>query len=251
MTKCWLLVPCLAPVLAGCIPSIKTGGDVDRKPMELAVSAAATLGQSATLAMNAMSKTNASACAQVTTDCASYPCASGAVAITYGSDCPLPLGGQATGTVQVSGMWTSSTSATLTSTFTNVSAGGQNAVVTSATNVSASANSVTYTSQNVVVHGATAFAGQSNWTVSVDPATKKMTINGANQAGGGGGSAQQIDVSDVVLDPSCTLNPVSGEATIQDVSGLNVSQATITFHSACDGKASADGASVSVQFLGL
>jgi hypothetical protein len=238
-------------MIAGCIPSIKTGGDVDRKPMELAVSAAATLGQSATLAMNAMAKTNASTCTQVTTQCASYPCSSGAVTITYGTDCPLPLGGQATGTVQVSGMWTSSTSATLSNTFTNVTAGGLTGVVTSASNVTASANGVSYSTQNVMVHAVTAFAGQSSWTVSVDPQTKKMTINGVNQAGGGTGAAQQIDVSDVVLDPSCTLNPVGGTATIQDVSGLNVSAATITFHSTCDGKASADGSSVAVQFLGI
>jgi hypothetical protein len=245
MTHRWFLVVCLAPV--GCIPSINTGSNVDRKPMEVAIAAAASLGQTATLAMNAMERPTS--CAQATTACSSYPC-SGAVTISYGADCPLPLGGVASGSVNVTGTWSSATAATLSSTFVNVQAGGKNNVVTSATNLTATPSSVSYTGQNAVVRGGGTLAAQSTWNVSVDN-MGRYTISGTQQAGSGGGSAQQLDVTNVILDPSCTLNPVGGEAVIQDVSGLNVSAATITFHSACDGKAQADGSSVGVQFVGL
>lgn len=240
----WLWVPCLALGLPGCI-SIKTGGDVDRRPMQVAIGAAASLGQSATIAMNAMTRTTA--CAAVTKACTSYPC-SGAVTITLGADCPLPLGGAATGTVAVTGTWQSAMQATLSTTYTNVQAGASSTVVTSATNITATPSSVSYTGQNVQVHGSTTLAGQSTWTVGVD-AMKRYTITGTQQAGGGGGSAQQIDVSSVVLDPACTLNPTGGTVTIQDVSGLSIQQATISFHPACDGKAEADGKSVAIDFF--
>ncbi|HZS36353.1 MAG TPA: hypothetical protein VFF06_05980 [Polyangia bacterium] len=245
MTKRTLLVPCLALSLGGCIPSIKTGGDVDRKPMEVAIGAAASLGHSTVIAMNAMSKTES--CAQVVKACSTFPC-SGEVTITLGADCPLPLGGAATGTIDVTGMWTSATAASLSSTYTNVLVGSRSTVFVSSTNVTATPTSVMYTGQAAHVQGSAALAAQSTWNVSVD-ASGKYTVSGVQQAGGGGGSAQQLDVSDVTLDPACTLNPTGGRATIQVVNGLDIQSANITFHSACDGKADADGKSVPVDFL--
>jgi hypothetical protein len=243
MTIHWFVVPCLA--LVGCI---KTGGDVDLRPMEVAIGAAASLGHASTIAMNAMSAQTA--CAQVTRACASYPCSDGAVTITLGADCPLPLGGAATGVVSVTGTWQSATQATLSSTFTNVLAGANETVVVSATNVTATPTSVSYTGQDVQAQGASALAAQSTWNVSLD-GSKRYTISGTQQAGSGGGAASQLNVSGVVLDPACTLNPVAGSATIQDVGGLSVSQANITFHSACDGKAQADGTPVNVDFFAM
>lgn len=230
----------------GCI---STGSSVNLTQMEVAIGAAATLGHSGTLAMNAMAQTTA--CTQVTQRCTTYPC-SGAVTITLGPSCPEPLGGSATGTVNVTGMWTSATAASLSTTNVNVTvAGGRNTVVTGSTSVNATPTSIMYTGQNVNVQGSSALAAQSTWNVSVD-AMKRYTITGVQQAGSGAGAAMQLDVNNVVLDPACTLNPVSGDATIQDVSGgliPSVSTAHVTFHSACDGKAEADGSPVTVDFL--
>ena len=68
---------------AGCI---STGSSVDLTQMEVAIGAAATLGHSGTLAMNAMTATTD--CTQVTQRCTTYPC-TGAVTITLGPNCPL------------------------------------------------------------------------------------------------------------------------------------------------------------------
>jgi hypothetical protein len=241
----WLVVSCLASALGGCI---RTGGAVDMRPMETAIASAASLGHASTLAMTAMQQTSAVACTQVTTACTTFPC-QGAVTITLGNDCPLPVGGVASGTVQVTGMWSSATSAKLSTTYSNVkvAAGARNSVFVSATNVTATPTSVSYTGQDVQVQGAAALAAQSSWDVSID-SMGRLTVDGTNQFASSG-HTQQTHVSSAVLDPACTLNPVSGSATIQDVGGLSVSQAHVTFHSACDGRASADGANVMLDFL--
>jgi hypothetical protein len=239
----FLAFSCVTALASGCI---KLGGAVDLTQMEVAIGAATSLGHSATLAMNAM--TGTTACTQVTQRCTTYPC-SGSVMITLGPNCPLPLGGTATGTVMVTGMWTSATQATLSAQYVNVQAGTRNTVVTSSTSITATPTSVMYTGQNVQVHGGSALAAQSTWNVSVDR-MGRYTISGTQQAGGGGGSAFQLDVSNVIVDPgTCWANPVGGQATIQDVSGLSISTATVSFHTACDGKADADGTPVMVDFL--
>src|SRR5258706_3678698 len=111
----WLVAPTFASALAGCI---RMGPAVDMRPMEAAIATAASLGQSSTLAMNAMTQTTA--CTQVTQACtANFPC-TGGVTITLGSDCPLPIGGTATGTVSVTGSWSSATPGQLSTTYTNV-----------------------------------------------------------------------------------------------------------------------------------
>src|SRR5207249_2687619 len=123
----------------------------DIRPLQSGVAAAVSLGQSSTLAMQAM--VSSALCASVNTACTTYPCSNGAVTVTYGSACPLPLGGQASGTVQVSGNWQSDSSATLADTFVGVQAGTRSTVLVNASNltVTRSTNdvSVRYTWQDV------------------------------------------------------------------------------------------------------
>ncbi len=124
-------------LLAGCISTGSNVSSTDIHPVEVAIASAAELGFVASTAMNAMSTSTSVPCAQVTQACTSYPCNNGSVTITLGSECPLTIGGAATGAVTVTGSWTSSTSATLSSTFTNVQVGGTSSVVASATSLTA------------------------------------------------------------------------------------------------------------------
>jgi hypothetical protein len=182
----------------------------------------------------------------VTTACASYPCATGAVSIALGASCPLPLGGAASGTVMVSGSWQDKDHATLSSQFVDAKAGARDEVVTTATNLtvsrSGSSLTVTYTGQDVNVQGASALAAQSSWTVVVDtagtgdPGDDGYTVTGVQQGAGGGGGGQ-VSVSDAVLAAGCTQNPTSGSAVIQSAGLTSIENDTVTFHAACDGQA--------------
>ncbi len=236
----------------GCSPSSS-----DIRPLESGIAAAVSLGQTSTLAMEAMA--NTAVCASVKTACGSFPC-SGAVSVTYGSGCPLPLGsGDVSGSVDVSGSWQSQGSATLTDSFVGVKAGTRSTVVVNASNltVTRSTNSVSvrYTWQDVNVQsGVSTLSAQSSWTVDVDQATTAgdpsddvYTITGADQ--GVSGQVSQISANGIVVKPSCRLNPVAGRATIQKVSATSIIQSTVTFHDACDGKADVDGQSVALDFL--
>jgi hypothetical protein len=242
----------LCVCITGCSPS-----STDIKPLQSGLAAAVSLGQSSTLAMEAMVST--AVCASVTSGCSSYPCTSGAVTVTYGSGCPLPLGGEASGTVQVSGSWQSDSSATLADTFVGVQAGKRSTVVVNASNltVTRAMNDVSlrYTWQNVNVQsGIETLSAQSSWTVDVDlgmtpddPSDDTYTIAGTDQ--GVSGQVSQISANGVVVKPSCRLNPVAGSATIQKVSTVTIVQATVNFHSVCDGRAEVDGQSMALDFL--
>ncbi len=245
-----VLLP-VALVWGGCI---NTGSSVNLKPVELAITSAASLGLVSTIAMNAIasgSSTNVSVpCAQVTQACTNFPCSSGAVTVTLGSACPIPIGGVGSGSITVTGNWTSSTDATLSETFTNVKVGVGDSVVVSATDLSVSSGTVSFTGQNVQVRGASALVAQSTWTVAPNGSDGGFTINGSNQDVAGI-STSQITVSNVTLDSSCTENPIAGSATIQSTSGpadLNITQANVTFGPACNGQADVDGASVKLDF---
>src|SRR5438445_309298 len=82
--------------------------------------------------------------------------------------------------------------------------------------------------------GATTLTAQSSWTVKVDtagtpePGDDTLTIDGADQ-GVAGISVKQVSATNVKLDPSCTLNPVSGMGVIQEVSTFHIAQDTISF----------------------
>ncbi len=220
---------------------------VDISPVELALSSAAALGMTSSLAMSAMSSTASVPCAKVTQACTSYPCSNGAVTITLGAECPFPIGGAGSGTVTVTANWTSATSATLSSTFTNVQVGGASSVVVSATSITATPTTFTYTGQNVNVHGVGVLAAQSSWTVTAN-GTGGLTLSGTDQSVAGALDTTQITLSDVTLDPSCTQNPTSGSATLQSVNGFKIQNDTLSFHSACDGKVDVDGTAVALDF---
>ena len=198
-------------LLCGCSASSS-----DVRPLESGLAAAVSLGLTSSLAMNAMSMTTV--CASVKTACTGYPCGDGAVDVALGSGCPLPLGGEASGTVSVTGSWQSADEATLTNTFVDAKAGSRNVVVVSASDltVSHSTNSVTvrYTWQNVNVQsGISTLSGQSSWDVTADlnntpgdPSDDTYTVSGTDQ--GVSSQVSQISASDVVIKPTCQLTPV-------------------------------------------
>jgi hypothetical protein len=240
----------LAAAWAGCINS---GSSVNLQPVELAISSAASLGLVSTIAMSAIasgSSTNVSTpCAEVTQACTSFPC-NGAVTVTLGPACPVPIGGVGSGTIAVTGSWTSSTDATLSESFTNVKVGAGDSVVVSATDLSVSSGTVSFTGQNVNVQGALVLAAQSSWTVASNGPDGGFTINGSNQDVAGI-STSQITVSNVDLDPSCTENPIAGSAVIQSTSGpadLDITNSNVTFGPACNGQAEVDGSAVKLDF---
>jgi hypothetical protein len=220
----------------------------DVRPLEVGLGAAMAIGQSSSIAVSAMSTTTV--CATVSQPCSTFPC-NGSVTVNLGNGCPLPLGGNATGTVTVSGTWQSANQATASFTFVNAVAGTQNVVVTSATNVTIQRSNghvtVSFSGQNVNVHGSVAVAAQSVWNVDVDqagtpadPSDDNYTITGSTQSGGGS-TTEQVTASDVIVKASCRLNPVSGSGTIQSVTSTSLEQVALTFHATCDGKADASG----------
>jgi hypothetical protein len=210
-------------------------------------------------------KSGSSVCASVKTGCTTYSC-NGAVTVNLGAACPLPLGGEATGSVDVTGSWTSVDQATMSQTFTNahVSALDKDLAVASVTKLTTtrSANQVTvkYTAANATAGAAgsaVSVGGSATWDVVVDtkgtadPADDKLTVNvsSTNAAAGIGASARVIKVDDAVLDPGCRQNPISGTADITEVSGFVPKIIKIQFHAACDGKAEINGDSVDFQLL--
>jgi hypothetical protein len=238
------LTPLLFVAIAAC------GSSVDISPVEADIDSASQIGLTASVAMSAMSSTTSVPCAQVTQACTSFPCANGAVTITLGAECPFPIGGAGSGSVTVTGSWTSATSATLSESFTNVQVGSTASVVTSATSITATPGSVTFTGQNVNVNGAAVFAAQANFTVNSNGAGQGFTVSGSDQIVSGALSNSQVSLEDVVLSPSCTENPTGGSATLQSVNGLHIQNDTITFHSACDGKVEVNGNTQPLSFGG-
>jgi len=239
------LTPLLFVAIAACGAS-----SVDISPVESDLDSASQIGLTATLAMNAMSSTTSVPCAQVTQACTTFPCTSGAVTITLGAECPFPIGGTGSGSVTVTGNWTSASSATLSESFTNVQVGSRASVVVSATSLTASPTSVAFTGQNVNVNGASVFAAQASFTVTSNGAGQGFTVSGSDQSVAGALDNSQVSLEDVVLSPSCTENPTGGSATLQSVNGLRIQNDTITFHSACDGKAEVDGNTQTLSFGG-
>jgi hypothetical protein len=237
-------------LLAGC----GNDGGFSIRSIEVGIGAAIAIGQSGGIAMRAMASTTM-VCATVDTQCTTYPCNNGKVTASYGGQCPLPLG-TSSGQVTVSGTWQSKDQASLSQVFANAAAGQKNVVVASTSSLSvrrsggsgsAQITTIDFGGQNATVRGVTALAAQSRWTVVVDdagtpddPNDDKYTVDGVDQAAGGTASGQ-ISVDNVVVDPSCRLNPIGGDGTIQSVSTFSVRQERVTFHAACDGKADLRG----------
>jgi hypothetical protein len=232
--------------------------------VQYGLTSAAAVGRAASLALEAV-KGTASACVTVKNACATYPC-DGAVTINLGAGCPLPLGGEASGTIEVTGRWTTVDQASLSQTFVNarVSAADKPLALASVTQVSAQRSgdtiAVKYVGAQAVAGGsfsATAVGGSATWDVTVDtkstpdPADDRLTIKvtSANASSGILSSARVIKVEGAVLDPSCRQNPIAGTADITEVSGLIPKIIKIQFHSACDGMAEVNGNSTELQLL--
>jgi hypothetical protein len=223
----------------------------------LGISAAASVGRSAQLALNAVSGAQVASCVQVMQACTTYPC-DGSAKVTLGSGCPLPLGGTASGTVMVNGRFTAAGTATLTATFTDVTAGAEAKpiAVATVTTISASQSGniveVKYTGTNAAARADVAAASvgaSATWTVNVD--TKgtaelgddvlSIESSAASAAAGVGASAKVASLKNVVVDPSCPSNPTSGEGSITEVSGFIPSITKISFHTTCDGTGAVNG----------
>lgn len=234
--------------------------------VQYGVTSASAVGRTASLAMDAM-KGMVSACATVTTACASYPCTNGAVTIALGAGCPLPLGGTASGSVMVTGSWSSADQATLSQTYTNtqVASAGKALALASVTQISASRSgnilTVKYSGANAAAGasgGAVAVGASSNWTVAVDnkgtadASDDLLTIDATSANAGAFAGARVASVNAAVLDPTCRQNPTSGKADITQVSGGLVPVPTITkiqFHAACDGQAEVDGSTTALTLV--
>jgi hypothetical protein len=234
--------------------------------VQYGVTSASAVGRVAALAMDGI-KGMSSSCVAVTTACASYPCNNGAVTITLGPGCLLPLGGAATGSVTVTGSWSSADQAMLQQVYANaqVTSAGKALAIASVTQISASRSGNTI---NIQYSGTSAVAGASGsavavgggdtWTVAIntqgtaDPSDDVLTVNATSASGGGLSGARVASISGAVLSASCQQNPTAGSAQITQVAGGLVPVPTITnisFHSTCDGKAEVDGSTVQLQLL--
>lgn len=222
------------------------GGNNDLRPVEVGLASSVTIGQAAQIALSAMDSSGEVRCATVVTRCTEYPC-DGEVLITYGSGCPMPLGGEAVGSTTVTGTWSSENVASLDLTFTDVEIDGRGTVVASATTIEASqADGVTtleFTGANAQTQGLGSIAGATTIDVTVndsgtpdDPSDDSFTVD-TTVAGAGAGTANTLRIDEVLISPDCRLNPVAGEASIVEAGITNVRTDELTFHSSCDGTA--------------
>lgn len=213
------------------------------------VGVTAASARSASLALDAMAGTGPS-CASVTTACSTYPC-DGAVTITLGGECGFRLG-LSGGTVTVSGSWSDASSATLQSIFASVQAGGKTYAYESVKQLSVDRSGDTTTVQFSAANAtarsdvsSAALATTNTWTAVVDSkgttdeADDTMTISSSSvsASAGLGNSAAVVTLDDVVISPDCDKNPISGSGNSTKVEGIIPKIDTISFHSACDGKA--------------
>jgi hypothetical protein len=232
-------------------------GDNPLRETALGISTAAAIGRSVQLGLDAVSGAQVAGCVQVTQACSTYPC-DGAATLSLGGGCPLPLGGAAAGTVTVMGRFTSSTDATFSATFADVTAGAEAKPIALAnvTTVSArrSGNTVEvkYTGSTAAARAgltAASIGAASSWTIDVDtrgtpdPTDDLFTIDSSSASGsaGLGASAKAATLDRVIVDPSCALNPIAGEGSITEVSGFIPRIDKIAFHAECDGKGLVNG----------
>jgi hypothetical protein len=113
---------------------------------------------------------------------------------------------------------------------------------------------VTYTGQDVDTTSST-LAAQSTWTVKVDdqgttdPSDDVTTVDGVVQNAGFG--AENITVTGAELTPACRANPVAGTASVQSVSITSITQDSVSFHAACDGKVDVEGSTGGMRSVKL
>jgi hypothetical protein len=227
-------------LLVGC-----TGNSGNYTKLESALATGGAVGYTSALAIDGIGGTPAT-CVSVTAGCTTFPC-DGSAKVALGTDCTWPLGAGAAGEVDVSAHFTSADSSTVSSTFVGATAGGKAVAVVSTKSVTVSRSNGTLTIQYVqqnVDTSSTTLGAQSSWTVAV-AADGTETLNGSDQAAGT--TTDQLSLTDVVISPSCKLNPTGGSAVVQHVSLTNITNTTVKFHSACDGKADADGSSITLS----
>jgi len=250
--------------VAALLPLGACGSQDSINEVQYGLTSAATVARIAALSLDAIKGTT-NVCASIKTACTSYPC-NGAVTINLGAGCPLPLGGEASGTVEVTGSFSSADQATLSQTYTNarVSALSKELAVASVTQVTAqrsgSTINVSYSGARAVAAGsstAAAIGASSSWDISVDtkstpdPADDRFTVEASSASGSASGiaSARATSLRGVVVDSSCRSNPTAGSADITEVSGFVPRIIKIQFHSACDGKAEVNGAATDLQLF--
>src|SRR5437868_11679570 len=91
--------------LAGLLLLVACGSKESINEVQYGITTAATVAYAASISMEAV-KSGSSVCATVKTGCTTYSC-NGAVTVNLGAACPLPLGGVASGIVEVTGAWSS------------------------------------------------------------------------------------------------------------------------------------------------
>lgn len=241
---------------------VACGGTPPIQEVEQGLASATTIGRSISLALDAVSGTNTS-CVQVVKACSTFPC-DGEANVTLGNACPLATG-TATGTVNVTGRWTSATKGELTAVFTDVKVGDESAsAVASVKKVSVerSGNTITveYSGSDAVAAAGSSVAavGASNkWTLKIatqgtaEAADDVLTVDASSALGnaGAGTQAKTVKIEGVVFSPSCTKNPTAGTADITEVTNFIPRITEIEFGSACDGTAKVNGASTELNFF--
>ncbi|MEW5741002.1 MAG: hypothetical protein AB1938_18925 [Myxococcota bacterium] len=252
-----LAVSALTAVLFAC------GPDQTVQELEVGMATASAIGRTTSLALEGMKATTP--CATVTKACTTFPC-DGAVSISLSAGCPLFIGGEASGSVTVSGQWTSLDEASLTSELTDVKAtAAQNGVaVAKVTTVRVQRQgnevSIRYTGSNATARGgfgASSVAAANTWDIVVDtkgttdPADDDVTID-ASSAGGSAGlgaTAKVVNLNNVKVTSACRLNPVAGTADVVEVSGVIPKIVEVEFHATCDGKAEVNGSPHQLNFF--
>lgn len=239
------------------------GGGSAIREVEQGLSTATTIGRTLSLGLEAVGGSGSS-CVQVVKACSAFPC-DGEATLTLGEGCPL-VTGAATGTVSVTGRWTSATKAELTATFTDVKVGEETAsAVASVKKVSVekAGNIITveYSGSDAVASAAAesaAAVGASNqWSLTIDTkgtgdaADDVLTVEATSALASAtaGTAAKTVKIKDVVFEPSCRKNPTSGTAQITEVTTFVPRITEIEFGTACDGTAKVNGASTTLNFF--
>jgi hypothetical protein len=225
-------------------------------PVSSVLGAALPLAMASTLAAGSVGQDGVPAC--VTLDvgtCGAYPCAAD-LDIAAGGACSLPVGDGLTGTINIGGAWSDVDTAILAVDFgidalkvseeagflVERDAEGGTVTVTWAEQEIAASDDVDSVAQGAIVI-----------EVSVgDPATTEddiYVVTGARQVVVDE-TVQQVTVTEVVFDPTaCRLNPISGEAAIQEASEEGeASIVLLDFHDECDGNAELE-TGVDVPFM--
>jgi hypothetical protein len=239
-------------LMAACGSSETANAPLD---VSLGISTATLVSRSAALALDAVVGVNAP-CASVSKACGTaFPC-EGEATIALGPSCPLPLGGEAGGTVKLSGTWASATEATLTAEFTGVKTSTSKEAAVAKVKAIAVERNTDFLSVHYSATDATprtgidpiAVGSGGTWEVVIDsrgtadPADDGLTIT-STAANTEDWQSHALDMSGAVISADCTKNPTSGSGTFTGLSGLIPAPKVVAFefHSACDGNFTVDG----------